>query len=144
MGLLHDEPRKGLASDLKQYRRDGGKCGLPATVRQASTSALNCARWGVVGSASGIICKMMSYSFQETKTSPLRLISGWLSIRRCWDFPLLRLTSSTAVMAPAGPISARLAPITRSSNRQGSTSMSFCPTLFSKSSQGGHRFNQQR
>ncbi len=74
---------------------------------------------GVVGSASGIICKMMSYSFQETKTLTTSLDFRMVIDTTLLGFSLLRLTSSTAVMAPAGPISARLAPITRSSNRQG-------------------------
>ncbi len=98
---------------------------------------------GVVGSASGIICKMVSYSFQETKTLTTSLDFRMVIDTTLLGFSLLRLTSSTAVMAPAGPISARLAPITRSSNRQG---VHLCLSVqrFFKSSQGGHRFNQQR
>ncbi len=87
---------------------------------------------GVVGSASGIICKMVSYSFQETKTLTTSLDFRMVIDTTLLGFSLLRLTSSTAVMAPAGPISARLAPITRSSNRQGVHLCLFCPTLFSK------------
>lgn len=42
---------------------------------------------GVVGALRGSFVKWCLTAFRKPKPSPLRLISGWLSIRRCWDFP---------------------------------------------------------
>ncbi len=80
---------------------------------------------------------MVSYSFQETKTLTTSLDFRMVIDTTLLGFSLLRLTSSTAVMAPAGPISARLAPITRSSNRQGVHLCLSVQRLFQKALKAG-------